>query len=74
LLPRSFLCGLPWWLSSKESTCNAGDIGDEGLTLGWGISPGRGNGNPFQDSCWEIPQTEETSRLQSIGTQRIGHS
>ena len=21
--------GLPWWLSSKESACNAGDPGDE---------------------------------------------
>ena len=27
LLPHSF-CGLPWWLSGKESTCNAGDTGD----------------------------------------------
>ena len=36
--------GLPWWLSGKESTCNAGDVG-------WirelGRSPGEGNGrNP----------------------------
>ena len=23
--------GLPWWLSSKESTCNAGDAGDLGV-------------------------------------------
>ena len=27
LLPHSF-CGLAWWLSGKESTCNAGDTGD----------------------------------------------
>ena len=25
-----FYKGLPWWLSSKESTYNAGDAGDEG--------------------------------------------
>ena len=27
--------GLPWWLSSKESTCNAGDAGDMGSIPGW---------------------------------------
>ena len=32
--------GLPWWLSSKESTCNAGDVG---LIPGSGRSSGRGN-------------------------------
>ena len=26
--------GLPWWLSSKESVCNAGDIGDTGSIPG----------------------------------------
>ena len=25
--------GLPWWLSSKESVCNAGDAGDTGDTF-----------------------------------------
>ena len=36
--------GLPRWLSSKESTCNAGDVG---LIPGSGIFPGAGNGNPL---------------------------
>ena len=36
-------------------------------------SPGEGNGNPFQYSCWEIPWTEEPGRLQSKGLQRVGH-
>ena len=35
---------VPWWLSSKESACNAGDVGP---ILGLGRSPGEGNGNPF---------------------------
>ena len=34
--------GLPWWLSGKESACNAGDAG---LIPGSGISPGGGYGN-----------------------------
>ena len=37
--------------ADKESTCNAGDIGDEGLIPGLEKSPAGGNGNPLQDSC-----------------------
>ena len=33
--------GLPWWLSGKESTCNAGD---SALIPGSGRSPGGGHG------------------------------
>ena len=29
------------------------DAGDEVSVLGWGRSPGVGNGNPFQYSCLE---------------------
>ena len=36
--------GLPWWLSFKESACN---VGDPGLILGSGRSPGEGSGNPL---------------------------
>ena len=39
--------GFPWWLS-KESACNAGDLGS---TPGSGRSPGEGNGYPLQYSC-----------------------
>ena len=34
---------------------------------------GEGNGNPLQYSCQEIPWTEEPSRLQSMGSQRVRH-
>jgi len=40
--------GLPWWLSGKESACNAGDAS---LIPGSGRSPGEGNSNPLQYSC-----------------------
>ena len=36
--------GNPWWLSGKESACNAGDVG---LIPGSGRSSGKGNGNPL---------------------------
>ena len=42
--------GLPWWLSGKELTCNAGDTGS---IPGLGRSPGEGNGNTLQYSCLE---------------------
>ena len=45
--------GLPWWLSSKESACNAGATGDAVLIPGWGRSPGGGHGNRLQYSCQE---------------------
>ena len=41
------------WLSSKESTCNAGDTGDSRLIPGSGRSPREGNGNPLQSTFWE---------------------
>ena len=51
--------GLPWWLSGKESTCNAGVTGDEGLIPGSGRTPGKGHGNPLWYSCLENPMDRE---------------
>ena len=47
--------GHPWWLSSKESSCNAGATGDTGSIPGSGRSPREGHGNPLQYSCLENP-------------------
>ena len=47
--------GLPWWLSSKESACNAGDTGNVGLIPRLGKSLGKGHGNPLQYSFLENP-------------------
>ena len=44
--------GLPWWLSSKESACQARDVGS---MPGWGRYPGEGNVNPLQYSYLENP-------------------
>ena len=43
-------CGFPGGSVSKQSACNAGDLG---LIPGLGRSPGEGNGNPLQYSCME---------------------
>ena len=45
-----YVKGLPWWLSGKESTCNAGDAGS---IPGLGRCPGEGNGHPLQCTCLE---------------------
>ena len=45
--------GLPKWLSSKESACQAGDTEDTSLIPGSGRSPGGGNGNLLQYPCLE---------------------
>ena len=58
---------LPWWLSDKESACNAGDTGS---------IPGQED--PLEKEMathssildWEIPWTEEPCGLQSIGLQK----
>ena len=42
-------------LSSKESSCNAGDTGDMGLILGSGRYPGGWHGNSLQYPCPENP-------------------
>jgi len=42
--------GFPGGSESKESACNAGDLG---LISGLGRSPGEGNGYPLQYSCLE---------------------
>ena len=44
--------GFPGGSDSKESTCNAGNLGS---IPGLQISPGEGNGYPLQYSCLENP-------------------
>ena len=51
----------------KKSSANAGDLGS---IPGSGRSPGGGHGNPLQDSCLEIPWTEEPGRLQPMRSQK----
>ena len=62
--------GFPGDSDSKESAHNAGDMGS---ILGLGRSPGRGHGNPLQNSCLENPMDRGAGRLQFLGLQRVGH-
>ena len=62
---------LPWWLSGKESTCNAGN---KGLIPGSGRFPEGGNGNPLQYPCLENPMDRGAWRAIVHGVARVGHS
>ena len=53
----------------KILPANSRDIRDMGAIPELGISPGGGHGNPLLILAW----TEEPGRLQSMGSQRVGH-
>ena len=58
--PGTWNTGFPWWLSNKESACNAGATRDSGLIPGSGRSLGGGHGNLLQYSCLENPMNRGT--------------
>ena len=57
----------------ENSSASVGDTGDMGLIPGSGRSPGGGNGTLLQYPCLGNPKDGEPGRLQSIGSQRMGH-
>ena len=61
---------LLWWLSGKESVCNARDTD---LIPGSGRTPGEGNGNPFQYSCLGNPKDRGAWWATVHGVARVGH-
>ena len=54
----------------KASAWNAGDLGS---IPELGRSPGEGNGSLPSVLAWRIPWREEPGRLQSTGSQSVGH-
>ena len=57
----------------KNLPANAGDARDMGSIPGWGRSSGAGMATHFSILAWKIPWTEESSRLQSMGSQRVSY-
>ena len=53
----------------KNPPANAGAIRDVGSIPGLERSSGEGHGNHSSVLAWRIPWTEETGRLQSMGSQ-----
>ena len=58
---------------AKNLTASAGDVRDMSLNPRSGRYPRAGNGNHSSILAWKISGTEEPGRLQSIGSQRVGH-
>ena len=57
----------------SDGKVSAHNAGDPGSTPGSGRSPGEGTGTHSSTLAWKIPWTEEPGRLQSTGSQRVGH-
>ena len=62
--------GTSWWLSSKESLCNAGDAGS---TPGQEDPLEKEMATHYSIFAWEIPWTEKPGGIQSMWSQRVGH-
>ena len=60
--------GLPKWLSGKESTCNAGDMGS---ILGQEDLLEKEMATYCSILAWKVPWTEEPGGLQSMRSQEL---
>ena len=60
--------GLPKWLSGKESTCNAGDMGS---ILGREDLLEKEMATYCSILAWKVPWTEEPGGLQSMRSQEL---
>ena len=74
--PYSFIIkGFPGGAVVKNPLANAGDARDTGLIPGSGRDPlEKEMATHSSVIAWEIPWTEESDGLQSMGLQRVGHN
>ena len=63
--------GFPRGSDGKESTCNDGDLSS---TLVWKDPLENGMATHSGILAWGITWTEESGRLQSVGSHRVGHN
>ena len=63
--------GFPCGSVVKNPPANAGHLG---LISGLGRSPEKAVATHSSILAWEIPWTEESGGLQSMGSQRVGHN
>ena len=72
LLPfTNLIWDFPGGLDGKESACN---VGDSGSIPGQEDPLEKGMVKHSSILAWRIPWTEEPGKLQSLGSQRVGHN
>ena len=64
------ILGFPSGSDGKASACN---VGDPVRFLGWEDPLEKEMAIHSSILAWKIPQMEEPDRLQSMGSQRVGH-
>ena len=62
--------GFPGGSGGKVSACNEGEPGS---ILGWEDHLEREMATHSSTLAWKIPWTEDPGRLQSMGSERVGH-
>ena len=65
------MSGLPGGSDGKKSACN---VGGPALNPGWQHPLEKEMAVHSSILAWRIPWTEEPGMLQSMGSQRVGHS
>ena len=68
-IPEYGSSGLPWWLSSEESVCNAREVGYGGSIPGLGRFPGEEHPTHSSILSRKLPWTKELGKLSSMGSQ-----
>ena len=63
--------GILWWLSSKKSTCKAGDVGEEGWVSDLGRTPRGGHVTHSSTLAWRITCTEKPGGLKSSSRKEL---
>ena len=72
MLGHMVALGLPRWLSGKEPTCSWQETqGMRVQSLGWEDPLEKGMATHSIILAWEIPWTDESGGMQSMGLQKI---
>ena len=73
-LLNTYACTWPiYFPAGSDSKASVHNAGDPGSSPGLGRSLEKEMAIYSSTTAWKIPWTEETGRLQSMGSQRVGH-
>jgi len=71
---KAFFLDIDWdFPGGSDGKASAYNVGDQVQSLGWEDSLEKEMATHSSTLAWKIPWTEEHGRLQSMGSQRVGH-